>query len=231
MQLYPSMMCADYRRLEEEVRALDAAGADSYHCDVMDGSFVPNFAMGTEDIRAIRAMTDTPIDVHLMVENPLDKLDLFIALGANVIYIHPESERYVSKVLLRLREAGVAAGLVINPDTSLASVEEVLPLADYVLAMTVNPGFAGQSFLEFTLPKLERLAQLKRRLGFTLVADGACSPQRIEQLSGMGVDAFVLGTSALFGKGDYTRIMSGLRALEKGAADADWSIHEQSAVA
>lgn len=215
MQLYPSMMCADYGNLAKEVHALDAAGADSFHCDVMDGSFVPNITMGLMDIKAIRAATQKPLDVHLMIENPSEKLGLFADLDADVIYIHPESERFVAKALLGIRELGIHPGIALNPDTPISQVEEVLGLCDYVMAMTVNPGFAGQSFLEFTLPKVERLARLKETYGYTLVIDGACSPERIRQLSALGADAFVLGTSALFGKGDYRASMERLRAGEK----------------
>lgn len=214
MQLYPSMMCADYGDFAREVRALDAAGADAFHCDVMDGSFVPNFTMGLMDIKTVRANTEKPVDVHLMIENPLDKIELFTEAGANIVYIHPESERFVAKALARIRELGAHPGIAINPDTSIATVEEALPLVDYVMAMTVNPGFAGQSFLEFTLGKVERLARLKSAYGFTLVIDGACGPERIRQLSALGADGFVLGTSALFGKGDYAQSMARLRSIE-----------------
>lgn len=214
MQLYPSMMCADYGNLAAEVSALDAAGADSFHCDVMDGSFVPNVTMGLMDIKAVRAATKKPLDVHLMIENPLNKLDLFVDAGADIIYIHPESERFVAKALIAIREKGCKAGLAIDPDTPVTAIEDLLPIVDYVMVMTVNPGFAGQSFLEFTLPKIERLAALKQERPFTLVIDGACSPERIEQLSALGADAFVLGTSALFGKGNYAESMARLRALE-----------------
>lgn len=214
MQLYPSMMCADYTNLRGEVEALDRAGADSFHCDVMDGSFVPNVTMGTLDIQAVRACTKKPIDVHLMIENPGDKLDLFVNAGADVIYIHPESERFVAKTLVTIREKGAAPGIAIDPDTPLSAIEEVLSLVDYVMVMTVNPGFAGQKFLEFTVDKVRRLAALKGRFGFTLVIDGACSPERIEQLSAIGADAFVLGTSALFGHGDYASSFDRLRAIE-----------------
>lgn len=214
MQLYPSMMCADYSNLGREVRELDAAGADSFHCDVMDAAFVPNMTMGLMDIRAVRANTSKPLDVHLMIEDPLDKIGLFVDAGADTIYIHPESERFVAKALISIREKGCKAGLAIDPDTPLSAIEEVLPLVDAVMVMTVNPGFAGQAFLDFTLDKVKRLAALKSAYGFTLVIDGACSPERIAQLANLGADAFVLGTSALFGKGDYAQSMECLRALK-----------------
>ena len=215
MLLCPSMMCADYGNLRSEVQALDAAGVDIFHCDVMDGSFVPNITMGLMDIKAIRAATDKPIDCHLMIEQPSRSIDLFLDAGVDIIYIHPESERYCVKTLAAIREGGAKAGIAINPDTSIASIEELLNVVDYVMVMTVNPGFAGQAFIEFTKDKIARLAALKERYGFTLTIDGACSPERIEELSGLGADAFVLGTSALFGKGDYAESIQRLRALEQ----------------
>lgn len=212
MLLCPSMMCADYASLRSSVQALDEAGADVFHCDVMDGSFVPNFAMGLEDVRAVRAATRKPVDVHLMVERPSYTVDLFIEAGADIVYIHPESERSVAKTLTHIRERGAKAGLALNPDTSLATVEEMLNVADYVMVMTVNPGFAGQRFIEFTADKVRRLATMKERFGFSLVVDGACSPARVRELSAAGADGFVLGTSALFGKGlDYAICLQNLR--------------------
>lgn len=212
MLLCPSMMCADLTNLGAEVRELDAAGADVFHCDVMDGSFVPNFAMGLEDVRAVRASTERPVDVHLMVERPSACVDLFIDAGADIVYIHPEAERFAVKTLARIRERGARAGIAINPDTSISTVEEMLNVCDCVMVMTVNPGFAGQRFIEFTADKVRRLAELKGRYGFTLTVDGACSPARIEQLSALGADGFVLGTSALFGKGiPYATCLDNLR--------------------
>ena len=212
--LHPSMMCADHGHLARETRELDLAGADSLHIDVMDGSFVPNFAMGLEDVRAVRAATRKPLDVHLMVENPARTVQLYADAGADVIYLHPEAERYTVKTLAAIRAAGCKAGIAVNPDTSIATVEEMLNLCDYVMVMTVNPGFAGQAFIEFTIPKIERLAAHKAAYGYQIVIDGACSPARIRELSALGADAFVLGTSALFGKGDYAESFSRLRALD-----------------
>lgn len=200
MLLCPSMMCADYGDLRHEVERLDAAGTDIFHCDIMDGTFVPNITMGVMDVKAIRAATEKPIDVHLMIENPAAKVDLFLDAGADIVYIHPESERYVVKTLAHIKERGAAAGLVINPDTSIETIEEMLNLVDYVMVMTVNPGFAGQKFIDFTTKKIERLAALKDEYGFKLMIDGACGPKVVRELSAAGVDGFVLGTSALFGK-------------------------------
>lgn len=215
MLLCPSLMCADYGNLRATVEELDAAGIDIFHCDVMDGSFVPNFAMGLEDIKAVRAATNKLVDVHLMVENPASKVELFAAAGADIIYIHPESERYVVKILAAIKSLGKSAGIAVNPDTSISEVEEMLNLCDYVMVMTVNPGFAGQSFIEFTNDKVRRLAALKERFGFELMIDGACSPERVRDLSAIGADGFILGTSALFGKdAGYEECLRRLRAGE-----------------
>lgn len=202
--LCPSMMCADYAHLEEEVKALDDAGCDIFHCDIMDGTFVPNMTMGIMDIKAIRKLTDKMIDVHLMIENPSTKIDWFIDAGADLIYIHPESERYVVKTLAYIKDHNVATGIAVNPDTSIASIKEILNLCDYVMVMTVNPGFAGQKFIDFTKDKIKELVELKEEFGYKIMVDGACSPQVIKECSQMGVDGFVLGTSALFGKEDKT---------------------------
>ena len=212
--LCPSLMCADFGKLADEVRVLDEAGVDIFHCDIMDGTFVPNFTMGVADLKAVRAATDKLVDCHLMIENPANKVDWFMDAGADIIYIHPESERYVVKTLAHIRERGKKAGLAINPDTSLSAVEEMLNLCDYVMVMTVNPGFAGQKFIPFTIGKIKQLATLKETYGFKLMIDGACSPEVIRDCSRLGVDGFVLGTSALFGKGrPFSEILQELREL------------------
>lgn len=210
--LCPSLMCADFGHLYEDVKALDEAGTDIFHCDIMDGTFVPNITMGISDVKAVKAATSKPVDCHLMIENPSTKVDWFIDAGADIIYIHPETERFVARTLTHIRQRGVKAGLAIDPDTSLATVEEMLPFCDYVMVMTVNPGFAGQKFIPSTKDKIRRLAEIKSRYGFKIMIDGSCSPEVIRELSGMGADGFVLGTSALFGKGlPYKELMEELR--------------------
>ena len=210
--LCPSMMCANYGHLADEVRALDDAGADIFHCDIMDGSFVPNFTMGVMDVETIRRYTDKPLDCHLMMENPANKVDWFIKAGANIIYIHPESERYVVKALAHIKERGKLSGIAVNPDTSVASISEILNLCDYVMVMTVNPGFAGQGFIDFTAKKIAQLVELKKEFGYKLMIDGHCAPQVVKEMSDMGVDGFILGTSGLFKKGrSYKEMMDALR--------------------
>ena len=212
--LCPSMMCANYGHLAAEVRALDDAGVDIFHCDIMDGTFVPNFTMGVMDVQTIRRYTDKPVDCHLMIENPGNKVDWFIKAGANIIYIHPESERYVVKTLAHIREMGAAAGIAVNPDTSVASISEILNLCDYVMVMTVNPGFAGQAFIDFTRRKVRQLISLREEYGYRVMIDGHCSPEIIDDLASIGADGFILGTSALFRKGrTYAEL---IRELRKG---------------
>lgn len=212
--LCPSMMCANFDELREEVRKLDEAGTDIFHCDVMDGMFVPNMTLGIQDIMCIRRNTRKMIDVHLMMENPGRHIKMFADAGVDLIYIHPEAERYVIKTLAEIKEKGMKTGIALNPDTSIETIEEMLNLVDYVMVMTVNPGFAGQKFIDFTTKKIKKLAALKREYGFQLMIDGACSIEKVSELSKIGVDGFILGTSALFGKEKtYKEIMDDLQRL------------------
>lgn len=212
--LCPSMMCANFDNLKEEITALDKAGTDIFHCDVMDGEFVPNMTLGIQDILCIRRNTEKMVDVHLMMENPGSKVQMFIEAGVDLIYIHPEAERYVVKTLAAIKEAGCQAGIALNPDTSIETIHEMLNLVDYVMVMTVNPGFAGQKFIDFVTKKIKRLAELKEEYGFKIMIDGACSPAKIKELSDVGADGFILGTSALFGKEeDYAAIMQTLKTM------------------
>lgn len=208
----PSMMCADVNLLRDEVRRLDTAGADIFHVDIMDGSFVPNYAMGLEDFKCIRMNTEKPVDVHLMVDHPETAVDIFGHAGADIIYVHPEVDRHIAKTLGKIRSMGASAGIALNPGTSVETIRDILSLVDYVLVMTVNPGFAGQKYLDFVNDKIMRLKELQSQYSFTIVADGAISPEKIKELTNMGVEGVVLGTSALFGKEkDYETIMSELR--------------------
>lgn len=150
----PSMMCADFRSLEKEVLALDEANVDIYHIDIMDGHFVPNFGMGLQDFEYIREKTNKLVDVHLMIQNPSEYIDLFSEKGADIIYFHPETDMHPTRTIDRIRANGVKPGIAINPGTSVATVEPLLGLVDYVLIMTVNPGFAGQKYLDFVNEKL-----------------------------------------------------------------------------
>lgn len=212
MLFCPSMMCASFNHLEQEVKALDAAGTDIFHIDIMDGNFVPNFGMGTQDVTAIRESTDKRVDVHLMISNPGNYVEMFADLGADIIYIHPETDIQAARTLAKIKEKGKKAGIAINPGTSIHQIEELLPLIDYLMVMTVNPGFAGQKYLPYVDPKIKKLVELKGTFSFELMVDGAISEPIIQRLAKIGVDGFVLGTSTLFGKEQsYKEILDRLK--------------------
>ncbi|MFZ2537341.1 MAG: ribulose-phosphate 3-epimerase, partial [Oscillospiraceae bacterium] len=195
-----SMMCADFSNLQKDTQALDKAGTDVFHIDFMDGSFVPNFGMGLQDFELVRSSTKKLVDVHLMIQNPGKYVEMFADLGADIIYIHPEADQQVARTLDMIRNKGKQAGIAINPGTSVEAIQGLLPLVDYIMVMTVNPGFAGQKYLDYVNPKIKKLVELGKIFDFKVMVDGAISPEKVDLLSNMGVTGFVLGTSALFGK-------------------------------
>lgn len=213
--LCPSMMCADFSSLKDEIENLEKSGIDIFHLDVMDGSFVPNFGMGLQDIEYICKTATKPCDVHLMIENPSKYIDKFAKLGVNIIYIHPETDSHACRTLQMIRDAGVKSGIAVNPGTSFETVKDLLYLCDYVMLMSVNPGFAGQKYLDFVTEKFEKFVdEAENYGGYDVMIDGACSPEKIQDLSKIGVKGFILGTSALFGKDkSYKEIIDELRGL------------------
>ena len=213
--LCPSMMCADFSSLKDEIENLEKSGIDIFHLDVMDGNFVPNFGMGLQDIEYICKTATKPCDVHLMIENPSKYIDKFAKLGVSIIYIHPETDSHACRTLQMIRDAGVKSGIAVNPGTSFETVKDLLHLCDYVMLMSVNPGFAGQKYLDFVTEKFEKFVnEAENYGGYDVMIDGACSPEKIEMLSKIGVKGFVLGTSALFGKDkSYKEIIDELRGL------------------
>ena len=198
-----SMMCADFSYLQREVELLDAGGIDVFHLDIMDGRYVPNFAMSLNDLRCIRELTNRPLDVHLMVEHPLNTIDLFTKSlrSGDTVYIHPEAEYHPSTTLQKIIDAGMIPGIAINPGTSVGNVFEMLRIVDKVLVMSVNPGNAGQMFMPYVSSKYDRLLAIKEEMNFDVYWDGACSADKIKTYAPRGVRGFVLGTSLLFGQG------------------------------
>ncbi len=216
-ELTASMMCANFGNLEREVRELEAAGIDSFHIDIMDGRYVPNFAMSLNDMRYIRSATDKPLDVHLMIEHPNTHISLFLNSlhKGDTVYIHPEAEYHPSTTLQKIIDAGMIPGIAINPGTSIETVMEMLQIVDKVLVMSVNPGNAGQMYLPYVGKKIERLLKLRQDMSFEVYWDGACGPDKIKTFAPMGVKGFVLGTTVLFGKGrPYADILKEVRELE-----------------
>ncbi len=212
--LCPSMMCADFGNLYREIELLEEAGADIFHIDLMDGQFVPNYGMGLQDIEYICKNAKIPCDLHMMSENPGVYVEKFASLGIRIIYIHPETDRHAPRTLQKIRDLGVSSGIAVNPGTAYATIDPLFSLVDYILVMTVNPGFAGQNYLSFVDEKIERLLAVKKQYGFKVMIDGACGNDVIKRLSDKGADGFILGTSALFGKeSSYAEIMPRLRAL------------------
>jgi ribulose-phosphate 3-epimerase len=214
--LAPSILSADFSRLGEEIRAVEAAGADWLHVDVMDGHFVPNLTIGPLVVEAIRPLTKLPLDCHLMVARPEEWIEPFAKAGADVITIHAEAAPHLDRQLHRVRELGCKAGVSINPGTSLAAIEEVLDIVDLVLLMSVNPGFGGQKFIESTIPKIERLAKARGSRRFVIEVDGGIKADNIARIRRAGCDVFVAG-SAVFGESDRRKSVATLRTALAGA--------------
>lgn len=216
-ELTASMMCANYGHLEKEVRDLEQGGIDSFHIDIMDGRYVPNFAMSLNDMRYIASATKKPLDVHLMIEHPNNHINLFLnnLRKGDTVYIHPEAEYHPSTTLQSIINAGMIPGIAINPGTSIETVMEMLRIVKKVLVMSVNPGNAGQMYLPYVGKKITKLLALKDEMNIQIYWDGACSADKIIEYAPKGVDGFVLGTTLLFGKEQtYAETLKNIRELK-----------------
>ena len=215
-KIAPSILSADFARLGDEVRAVAAAGADYIHVDVMDGHFVPNITIGPLVVEAVRTVTDLPLDVHLMIENPDLYIPEFANAGADIIVVHAEATNHLHRTVQLIKSFGKKAGVSLNPATSLHALDYILEELDLVLLMTVNPGFGGQSFIEACLPKIHALRAMldKRGLEAELEVDGGVKIENIDRISHAGADVFVAG-SAVFGSTNYTATIAELKRRAK----------------
>ena len=209
----PSILSADFSRLGEEIAAVEAAGADWIHVDVMDGRFVPNITIGPVVVASIRKATRLPFDVHLMIESPERFIDGFAGAGADTITVHVEAAAHLHRTVAMIREKGLRAGVSLNPATPLALVEPILPDIDLLLVMTVNPGFGGQKFISGMIPKIaaaKRMIQ-KAAPGVLLEVDGGVHLKNIRSIADAGADVLVAG-SAIFGSRDYAATIGAMKA-------------------
>jgi ribulose-phosphate 3-epimerase len=197
VQIVPSILAADFARLGEQVRLVENAGATMVHVDIMDGHFVPNFTMGPPITESLRRVTDIRLDHHLMIEDPDQYAPVFIKAGANSVSVHFEACRNLDRTLHMIQSEGAKAGVVINPHTTTAVLDEVLDFVDYVLVMSVNPGFGGQQFIPRSLDKVRRLDRVRneRRLDFLIEIDGGITAENVEDAAKAGVDWVVVGSS------------------------------------
>ncbi len=213
-KIAPSILSADGSRLGEEIAAVEAAGADMLHIDVMDGHFVPNLTIGPALVASLRKTTRIPFDVHLMIENPERYVDDFAKAGSDWISVHVEATVHLHRLVSMIREKGVRAGVSLNPATPLSLVEPILPEIDLLLVMTVNPGFGGQKFIEGMLPKIAQAKTMIREIApeVLLEVDGGVTLKNIRSIADAGADILVAGSS-VFGSGNYRETIGAMKAL------------------
>jgi len=216
-EIAPSILSADFTKLADEIAAVESGGATVLHVDVMDGHFVPNITIGLPVVKSLRKATKLTIDTHLMIEEPSRYATQFVEAGADMVSVHVEADVHLQRTLVAIREAGARAGIAINPGTPLSALEEALPYADFVLLMSVNPGFGGQSFIPTSIDKLRRLKQMisARGLDTKIEIDGGIDAGNIAEVVGSGADIIVAG-SAVYGRGNATEAVREL--IDKGTA-------------
>jgi ribulose-phosphate 3-epimerase len=210
IKIAPSILSADFARLGEEIRAIDAAGCDYVHVDVMDGHFVPNLTIGPMVVKAIRPHTNKPLDVHLMIDPAQPFLKEYADAGADIITVHAEADKHLDRSLQAIKDLGKKAGVSLNPGTNEAAIEYVLDRLDLILVMSVNPGFGGQSFMPSQLPKIKRIREMIGSRPIELEVDGGVNTDTIKSVVDAGADVLVAG-SAVFKGDDYVATIGALR--------------------
>lgn len=218
IKIAPSILAADFAKLGEEVKEVERAGAELIHIDVMDGHFVPNISFGSIVLDAIRPLTDLPLDVHLMIENPDQYIEQFAKAGADYITVHVEACRHLHRTIQLIRSYGVKPGVVLNPHTPIDSIQHILEDIDMVLFMTVNPGFGGQKFIHSVVPKVEALSTIikERGLNIDIEIDGGINAETIVPCAKAGATIFVAG-SAIYSKEDRTAALQEILAAGEAA--------------
>ncbi len=213
--LAPSILSADFRNLESQIKIVEEAGAGFIHCDIMDGQFVPNLTFGAIIIEAVKKCTTLPLDVHLMIKNPDALIPDFIKAGADIITVHAEEVVHLDRSLNRIKELGAKAGVAINPSTPVESLSEILDITDLILVMSVNPGFGGQKFISNSLKKIKKLADWKKGydLSYMIEVDGGVSLNNVKEISEAGCEVFVAGSSVYGSKNINTTIKQFLELI------------------
>jgi ribulose-phosphate 3-epimerase len=219
VELLPSILSADFARLADEVAAAEAGGGTVIHVDVMDGHFVPNITLGPPVVKSLRKVTRLPLDCHLMIEKPDNFIAAFADAGADWVSVHYETCPHLHRTLELIAQHGMKPAVVLNPATRVDLIVEILPMVHHVLVMSVNPGFGGQKFIEFTLNKMRRLAELRQQLGlaFRIEVDGGVAHDTVARVVQAGADLLVAG-NAVFGAGDPERDAHSLLAAARAAA-------------
>ena len=213
-KIAPSILASDFSNLAQQIRYTEIGGADIIHCDIMDGKFVPNITFGPIVVKAVRKATKLPIDVHLMIENPDNFIEDFVKAGADYISVHQEEVVHLHRTITRIKELGAKAGVVINPATPVNTLVDILEFVDFVLVMSVNPGFGGQKFIESSLKRITQLAKIREEnnLNFEIEIDGGVTSKNIEKISNAGCDMFVAGSS-IFGQDNISAATTELKNL------------------
>lgn len=223
-KIAPSVLAADFGRLAEEIRAVEKAGADYIHVDIMDGHFVPNLTIGPAVVEKIAKLTTLPLDVHLMVQNPDNFLSVFVSAGAKILTVHVETCPHLHRTLMEIKRLGARPGVSLNPATPICFLESALEYVDLILVMSVNPGFGGQQFIPSVIPKITALRELidNRNLTAEIEVDGGIKKDNIGLVAKAGADIFVSG-SGIFGTADYSQTIAAMRAeIAKALRNLKW---------
>ena len=212
--LAPSILSADFSNLAQQIRYVEMGGADIIHCDIMDGRFVPNITFGPIVVKAVKKVSRLPIDVHLMIKDPDNYIEDFISAGADYVSVHQEEVVHLHRTITKIKELGAKAGVVINPATPVNTLNDILEFDDFVLVMSVNPGFGGQKFIESAVGKIKRLSEIRdeKQLSFMIEVDGGIDSQNIKRVADAGCDMFVAGSS-IFSQDNVTAAATELKNL------------------